>query len=140
MVSRGGSSSGEFVEPDAAASVELPSRTVEKPRGGGLSLPKPNLPTPSLPSLPGIARSEGGGASGATGYHVVTSTAQFMVYGEDRMQSEIRALPQGTSVMVTKPGSQWAGIRLDDGTEGIVQNKHLKAAGSGGGGEFATGR
>jgi hypothetical protein len=42
--------------------------------------------------------------------------------------------------MVTKPGETWSGIRLDDGTEGVVQNKNLKAASGGGsasGGEFA---
>lgn len=122
--------------PSAAGSVELPGRTLEKPRSG-FSLPKPNLSLPSLPSVPSMGRAEGG-SSGATGYHVVTGTAQFMVYGAEQMQSEIRALPAGTTVMVTKPGDQWAGIRLDDGTEGVVQNKFLKAAG--GGGEFADGR
>ncbi len=120
------SSSGEPASAMSSGSVELPGRTVEKARGSGFSLPKPNL---SLPSLPTLSKSEGGGASGATGYHVVTSTAQFMVYGAEQMQSEIRALPAGTSVLVTKPGDQWAGIRLPDGTEGVVQNKHLKAAG-----------
>jgi hypothetical protein len=67
-----------------------------------------------------------------------------MVYGADQMQSEIRALPAGTSVMVTKPGEQWSGIQLSDGTQGVVQNKNLRAASGGGGastgGEFATGQ
>ncbi|MCB1205912.1 MAG: hypothetical protein KDN18_16740 [Verrucomicrobiae bacterium] len=108
---------------DSTGTVELPGQTMEKSRG--FSLPKPSL---SLPSLPSVSKS-GGGGGGTTGagYHVVTSTAQFMVYGSEQMQSEIRALPAGTSVLVTKPGEQWSGIRLDDGTEGVVQNKHLKA-------------
>lgn len=111
---------------DSTGTVELPGQTMEKSRG--FSLPKPSL---SLPSLPSVSKSGGGGGSIGGGYHVVTSTAQFMVYGSEQMQSEIRALPAGTSVLVTKPGEQWSGIRLDDGTEGVVQNKHLKSASSG---------
>jgi hypothetical protein len=121
--------------PASTGSIALPGQVEEKPRG--FSLPKP-----SLPSLPSIKPGGGsGGGSVSSGYHVVTSTAQFMVYGTDQMQSEIRALPAGTSVMVTKPGETWSGIRLDDGTEGVVQNKNLKAGAgvsSGSGGEFAT--
>lgn len=104
--------------------IVLPGQTVEKTRGG-FSLPKPNL---SLPSLPSVSKSSGGGGGAMlpVGSYVVSSTAQFMVYGENQMQSQIRALPAGTPVTVTKPGEQWAGIRLSDGTEGIVQNKFLR--------------
>jgi hypothetical protein len=119
--------------PSSTGSIALPGQGEEKPRG--FSLPKP-----SLPSLPSIKAGGSGGGSVSSGYHVVTSAAQFMVYGTEQMQSEIRALPAGTSVMVTKPGETWSGIRLDDGTEGVVQNKNLKAASGGGsasGGEFA---
>jgi hypothetical protein len=121
--------------PSSTGSIALPGQAEEKPRG--FSLPKP-----SLPSIPSITKAGGsGGGNVSSGYHVVTSTAQFMVYGSEQMQSEIRALPAGTSVMVTKPGESWSGIRLDDGTEGVVQNKNLKAASGGSsssGGEFAT--
>ncbi|HRQ90442.1 MAG TPA: hypothetical protein PLA50_16720 [Bacteroidia bacterium] len=113
---------------ESGESFTLPGRTVEKEKTG-FSLPKPSL---SMPSIPSIAKSEGGtrggGSVGSTGQYVVTQTAQFMVYGAEQMQSEIRALPAGTTVFVTKPGDQWAGIRLSDGTEGIVQNKNLRPA------------
>ena len=129
---RGGSLGRSAVAADAAedasfassstGSIVMPGETVEKSRG--FSLPKPSL---SLPTIPSLTKSENtGGATTSTGYHVVTNTAQFMVYGAEQMQSEIRALPAGTSVLVTKPGEQWSGIRLDDGTEGIVQNKNLR--------------
>ena len=126
-------------EPSSTGSVELPGQTVEKSRG--LSLPKPNLSLPSIPTLSKPSGGGGGGGGTSAGYHVVTNTAQFMVYGAEQMQSEIRALPAGTTVLVTKPGDQWAGIRLTDGTEGVVQNKNLRPASGGGSsssGEFAT--
>ncbi len=114
-------------ESSSDGSFDLPGRTVEKERSG-FSLPKPSLSVPSLPSVPSLARtgSSGGGGMTSAGTYVVSSTAQFMVYGADQMQSEIRALPAGTTVMVTKPGEQWSGIQLSDGTQGIVQNKNLR--------------
>lgn len=124
-------------EPSATGDVMLPGQTVEKSRG--FSIPKPTLSMPSLPKPGGS-----GGGSVSPGSYVVSSTSQFMVYGSDQMQSEIRALPAGTSVMVTKPGEQWSGIQLSDGTQGVVQNKNLRPASGGGGvssgGEFATGQ
>ena len=127
--------------PSSTGSVMLPGQTVEKSRG--FSIPKPNLSMPSIPSL-SKAGGSGGGGNISVGAYVVASAAQFMVYGADQMQSEIRALPAGTSVMVTKPGEQWSGIQLSDGSQGVVQNKNLRAASAGGGtvsgGEFATGR
>ncbi len=117
-------------ESSSTGSFSLPGRTVEKERSG-FSLPKPSLSLPSLPSVsvPSLTRSGASdGGSTSPGTYVVSSTAQFMVYGADQMQSEIRALPAGTAVMVTKPGEQWSGIQLPDGTEGVVQNKNLRPA------------
>lgn len=126
--------------PSSTGSVLLPGQTEERSRG--FSLPKPNLSLPSIPSLSKTGGSGGGGL--AVGNYVVSSTAQFMVYGADQMQSEIRALPAGTSVSVTKPGEQWSGIQLSDGTQGVVQNKNLRSASGGGGslssGEFVSGQ
>jgi hypothetical protein len=126
--------------PSSTGTVLLPGQTEEKSRG--FSIPKPSLSMPSIPSLSKAGGSGGGSVS--AGSYVVSNTAQFMVYGADQMQSEIRALPAGTSVMVTKPGEQWSGIQLSDGTQGVVQNKNLRAASGGGapsaGGEFATGQ
>jgi hypothetical protein len=120
------------VAPSSTGSVQLPGMEEEK-RSGGFSFPKPkiNIPKPSS--------SGGGGAtvptmttvnSAGNSYYVVTSTAQIMVYGENQMQSEIRALPAGMVVQMTKPGETWASVRLSNGTEGIVQNKFLRAASS----------
>lgn len=124
--SRSSSSSSEM-EPASFASdsVELPSQTIEKEKSG-FSLPKPSI---ALPSLPTITKSESSGSRSSVnmGQGVISQTAQFMVYGADPMQSEIRALPAGTQVMITKPGDQWSGIQLSDGTEGIVQNKFLRS-------------
>lgn len=62
----------------------------------------------------------------------------MMVYGENQMQSEIRAIPAGMVVQMTKPGENWVGVRLSNGTEGIVQKKFLRAASaSEAGGQFA---
>ncbi len=112
----------EFASVPGSGDIVLPGQTVEKPRSG-FSLPKPNL---SLPSLPSVSKPSGGGTPLPAGAYVTNATAQFMVYGADQMKSEIRALPAGSSVTLTKPGEQWSGIRLPDGTEGIVQNKFLK--------------
>ena len=62
---------------------------------------------------------------------MVANTAQFMVYGASQLQSEVRALPAGTLVLMTKPGEQWASVRLANGTEGILQNKNLRPAAAG---------
>lgn len=120
----GASSSGDSFASDT---VSLPSHEAEKERKGGFSIPRL-----SLPSLPSLSKSEGGsrGGSVAVGFATVSQIAQFMVYGADQMQSEIRALPAGTSVEITKPGEQWSGIRLSDGTEGVVQNKFLRSSGN----------
>lgn len=133
------SASPDMVGPvSSSSSVELPGQTVEKT--SGFSLPKLSLP--SIPSFGNGASGAGGNGGNGGGnaptmttvnstgssYYVVASTAQFMVYGENRMQSEVRALPAGSVVLMTKPGEQWASIRLSDGTEGIVQNKNLRPA------------
>lgn len=151
----GGNLSGGYTSDDVAEDMqEAPSSTgqftlpgdegAERSRSrGGFSIPKPNI------SIPSISRSDssGGGRSvptmstinsAGTDFYSVTNTAQFMVYGESQMQSEVRALPAGTVVRMTKPGEQWASIRLPDGTEGIIQNKDLKPAAAGAGGQFAT--
>lgn len=132
------SASPDMVAPvSSSSSVELPGHTVEKSRGFSFPKPKLSLPTiPSLGSLGGGSGGDGGGNvptmttvnSSGSSYYVVASTAQFMVYGENRMQSEVRALPAGSVVLMTKPGEQWASVRLSNGTEGVVQNKHLRPA------------
>lgn len=143
---RGGYTAEDVVEqaremPAATGSVELPGASAPEKRSG-FSIPKPSL------SIPGVGG--GGGSSGSVptlttvnssgnDYYVVTGTAQFMVYGDDQMQSEVRALPAGTVVRMTKPGDQWASIQLPGGASGIVQNKFLRAAsGSEAGGQFAV--
>lgn len=128
--------------PSSTGSIELPGESTNKKRSG-FSIPKPNLSIPSIGS--------GGGSAGSSvptlttvnssgnSYYVVTSTAQFMVYGDDQLQSEVKALPAGSVVQMTKPGEQWASIRLPDGSSGIVQNKFLRAASAGeAGGGFAA--
>lgn len=120
------------------SSVELPGTTQEKEKRRLLALP----PMPSLTkgeraadAVPTLTTVNSAGTS----YYAVSSTAQFMVYGENQMQSEIKALPAGTVVLMTKPGEQWASVRLPDGTEGVVQNKNLRPAASGeSGGNFAV--
>lgn len=123
-------------------SLALPGEAPEKKK---FSLPKPNL---SLPSLASNSKPSERGSSVPTrttinsqgnDYYVVTSTAQFMVFGEEQMQSEVRALAAGNVVQMTKAGDQWASIRLSNGMEGVVQNKFLRAASSSeAGGQFAS--
>jgi len=124
----------------AASTVELPGESSNTRKPGGFSLPKPNF---SLPSLPSLGKPETAPAAlttinkAGTDYYTVSSTAQFMVYGADPLQTEIRALQAGTLVRMTKPGAEWASIRLPDGTEGVVQVKNLAASASSGGLSFA---
>jgi hypothetical protein len=134
-------SPGAVAPVSSSTTVELPGQTVEKTRG--FSMPKPSL------SIPSMTKSGGGGGdnvptlttvnSAGSSYYVVASTAQFMVYGENQMQSEVRALPAGSVVLMTKPGEQWASVRLSNGTEGVLQNKHLRPASAAeAGGGFAA--
>lgn len=135
------------VASSAATSVSLPGESPEKKKF--FSIPKPSLSIPSI-SIPSAGKPSGSGRgegvptlttinSQGNDFYVVTETAQFMVYGEEQMQSEVRALPAGNVVRMTKPGEQWASIRLPNGTEGVVQNKFLRAAsGAEAGGQFAA--
>jgi len=135
-------SSSEFAS-SSPSSVELPGAREEPERRRGLSIPRPSL---SMPSLPGIGGGDSGGRgvpamttinSSGTDVYVVTGAAQFMVYGDDPLKSEVRALGAGTVVRMVKPGEQWASIRLPSGEEGVVQNKFLRAASaSEAGGQF----
>ncbi|MDF1738839.1 MAG: hypothetical protein P1U86_06755 [Verrucomicrobiales bacterium] len=127
--------------PSSTGSIELPGQTMEKERSG-FSLPKPNLSIPKITKAatggsPGIPTTTTVNSSGNSMY-VVTSTAQFMVYGADRMQSEVRALPAGTVVQMLKPGEQWASVLAQGGAEGVIQTKNLRPASSNEvGGQFA---
>lgn len=144
----GGSLSGSYTAADVASdsqmtpsstgSVQLPGMEAEKP-SRSFSFPRPAA----------RSRDNGGGGgvsvpatttvnSSGNSYYVTTGTAQMMVYGENQMQSEIRAIPAGMVVQMTKPGENWVGVRLSNGTEGIVQKKFLRAASaSEAGGQFA---
>ena len=145
-----GSYSGEdFAEdtssaPPSTGDIVMPGEASK--RDGG----RFNFSMPSV-SLAGINKSgsNGGGAaivpslttinSAGTDYYMVTSTAQFMVYGTDQASSEVRALQSGSLVKMTKPGEQWAAVRLPDGSEGVVQKKFLRAAtAADAGGQFAA--
>lgn len=125
-------------DPSSTGSMELPGDEGRKKR---FSLPKPSLPKPDL-SLPSLAGNSGETRPSSVpttttinragnDYYVVTDTAQFMVYGEEQNQSEVRALGAGNVVRMTRAGEQWASIKLSDGSEGVVQNKYLRAASAG---------
>ncbi len=135
--------------PSSTGDIVMPGET-SKRSGGGFNLSMPSISMPSV-SLAGMNKSgsnSGGGGnvptlttinSAGTDYYIVNSTAQFMVYGTDQMSSEVRALQSGTLVRMTKPGEQWASVRLPDGSEGVVQNKFLRAASAAeAGGQFAA--
>lgn len=130
--------------PSTTGDIVMPGET-SKRGGGGFNFSMPSV------SLAGINKSGSNGGGGAnvpslttinsagTDYYMVTSTAQFMVYGTDQMSSEVRALQSGSLVKMTKPGEQWAAVRLPDGSEGVVQNKFLRAATDAeAGGQFAA--
>jgi hypothetical protein len=125
--------------PSSTGSVQLPGTEVEKP-SRGFSI------TRSSSGRSRSSNSSGGGAvptsttfnSSGNDYYVTTGTAQMMVYGENQMQSEVRAVPAGMVVRMTKPGENWVGIRLSNGTDGIVQKKFLRpASASEAGSQFA---
>lgn len=131
--------------PASTGSFALPGEEAPEARsGGGFSFPKP--PSISVPKL-GSGSSSGGGDvptlttvnSSGNSYYVVTQTAQFMVQGEDQLNSEIRALPAGSVVLMTKPGDNWAQVSVPGGASGIVQNKFLRPASAAeAGGQFAV--
>lgn len=114
------------VAPSSTGSIELPGPMQEKKRSG-FSLPKPKISKASGGGGAGVPTMTTVNSSGNSMY-VVTSTAQFMVYGADRMQSEVRALPAGTVVQMLKPGEQWASVLVQGGSEGVIQTKNLRAA------------
>jgi len=143
----GGSLTGGYTAEDVAedvtfasstGTIQMPGQEQERSRKP-FALPKPNI---SLPNITKIGASSSGSSvpsnttinSAGTDIYVVTDSAQFMVYGDDPMKSEVRALQPGTVVRMTKAGDQWASISLPDGTQGIVQNKSLRAASAGDGG------
>ena len=120
------SSTGEIV---------MPGESPKKRNRFNFSMPEISFPSVSLANTKPVAGQDIGSVptlttinSEGTEYYIVTSTAQFMVYGDDQMSSEVRALGSGTLVRMTKPGEQWASIQLPDGSEGVVQNKFLRAA------------
>jgi hypothetical protein len=122
------SSTGEIV---------MPGEDPKKRNRFNLSMPNISFPSGPLANTKPVTGQGSGSVptlttinSAGTEYYIVTSTAQFMVYGNDQMSSEVRALGSGTLVRMTKPGEQWASIQLPDGSEGVVQNKFLRAASS----------
>jgi len=132
--------------PSSTGDIVMPGETAKRGGGFNLSMPTISMPTVSL-SGKNKSGSNGGGNvptlttinSSGTDYYVVTSTAQFIVYGNDPMSSEVKALSSGTVVRMTKPGEQWASVRLPDGLEGVLQNKFLRAASAAeSGGQFAA--
>ncbi|MEM9016514.1 MAG: hypothetical protein AAGC68_05840 [Verrucomicrobiota bacterium] len=133
-----------YSAPSSTGSFALPGEAPEKKKGFSLSMP--NI---SIPSIGQSGSSSGGGGrsvptmttinSAGNDYYVITGNAQFMVYGSDAMESEVRALRPGTIVRMTKPGENWASISLPDGTSGVVQNSFLRAASATeAGGSFAV--
>lgn len=119
----------------STGTIQMPGQEQERSRKP-FAIPKPNLSLPSIPKPSGSSGGQGVSSnttinSAGTDIYVVTNTAQFMVYGDDPMKSEVRALQPGTVVRMTKAGDQWASISLPDGTQGIVQNKSLRAASAG---------
>lgn len=102
------------------------------------SLPAQQVAPPEkkkLISFPSLAKPEGDGPqAGSTvntnghSYYVVGESSQFMKYGDSQMTSTISAVDPGTVVVMTKPGADWATVRLSDGSSGVIQTKHLRAA------------
>ncbi len=95
------------------------------------SIPKPNLQIPK----PSIGRAEPGAPSGESAvnrngnrFYVVDARSQLMQYGDSTSESTISAVAPGTVVMMTKPGTDWATVQLEDGSTGIIQTKNLRAA------------
>ncbi len=148
----GGSLSGGYTEeqvaedssfaPSSTGDIVMPGESQKK---GGFSFPKPSLSIPSFGLSSGSDKDGSGNVptlstinSMGTDYYSVTSTAQFMVYGDTQTSSEVRALASGTLVRMTKPGEQWASVRLPGGSEGLIQNKFLTpASASQAGGQFS---
>jgi len=62
-------------------------------------------------------------------YYVVNSSSQFLKHKSDGSNT-ISAVGPGTVVHMTKVGADWASVTLKDGSKGVIQTKHLRAAGS----------
>lgn len=116
--------------PAAPSQAHAPSATPPQPVSTEVSLPRASgsehLKKFSLPKLggsPAVAAPQQ-----ANAYYTVVSNAQFMKRSADQSRTTITALPPGTVVMMTKPGSDWAGVQLPDGSTGTIEAKHLRAA------------
>ena len=112
--------------------VVLPGSSPPEPEKKRFSLPKPKIPTPKK-----IASATSGSVSPSStvnrngnSYYIVGASSQFMKYGASRSETQIIAVPSGTTVLMTKPGTDWATVRLPDGSSGVIQTKNLRAASS----------
>lgn len=134
----GGSLSGNYsaemespqeVAASSTGDLELPGQSAG-PEKKKFSFPKPNISIPKVGEAVSERRTTNSPSLG-TGYYVISNQAQFMQYGESQMESEVRALPAGAVVRLTKPGADWATVQLSDGSSGVLQTKNLRPASSG---------
>ncbi len=130
------SSDAVAMQSGATEQLELPGQSVEKKAKKKFSLPKPSIPSLGKSGAGGSKKSKSSGPlttvnANGNSFYRVASQAQFMRYGETQMDSEITILPAGVLVRMTKPGTDWASVELNDGTRGVIQVKNLQGASSG---------
>jgi hypothetical protein len=61
-------------------------------------------------------------------FRVVQNPAGTEFYPYDNPSPVPKVVPQGGLIEVTKPGSEWSGVVLPDGTEGIIRTSMLRRA------------
>lgn len=105
----------------------------EEPRQEPVPKPKP-APKPSRVTIAGLGRGHAAPAKAPDGplapqqFQVVQSPTGTEFYPYDSPSPVPKILPEGGLVEVNKPGEEWSGVILPDGTEGIVRTGMLRRA------------
>lgn len=108
---------------------EPPSQPKDEPPAKSKEAPKH-----SRVNIAGLARGHGGGSKVPDGplapqqFQVVQSPSGTEFYPYDSPSPIPKILPEGGLVEVNKPGEEWSGVILPDGTEGIVRTGMLRRA------------
>jgi hypothetical protein len=107
-------------EPSADPKDQPPAKSKSEPR-------------PSRVTIAGLGRGQGGtkvpdGPLAPQQFQVVQNPSGTEFYPYDSPTPVPKILPEGGLVEVTKPGDEWSGIVLPDGSEGIVRTSMLRRA------------
>jgi hypothetical protein len=111
-----------------------PKAEVERETPKPAAKPPEAKPNSSRVSIGGMGRNSGRGSSAPDGplapeqFRVVQNPSGTEFYPYDNPSPVPKVVPQGGLVEVTKPGDEWSGVVLPDGSEGIMRTAMLRRA------------